>query len=124
VGRSEPGAGRAGSRVRQETIWDREVEIETHTLAFARASAAWERQFRHLMDHSSFYQRKFRDAGITQANLTLNDIARLPFSTKDELKAAIDEKPPFGSNLCVAPEMVKRVYQTSGTSGAPSVLAL
>src|SRR4029077_17636283 len=48
----------------------------------------------------------------------------LPFSTKDELKGAIDEQPPFGSNLCVAPEQVKRVYQTSGTTGAPSVLAL
>src|SRR2546428_5307150 len=120
----EPDAGRAGSRMTKDTIWDREVETETHTLAFARASAAWEKQFRHLMDRSSFYQRKFRAAGITQPNLTLNETARLPFSTKDELKGAVDEKPPFGSNLCVAPEMVKRVYQTSGTSGAPSVLAL
>src|SRR6266436_6239370 len=110
--------------MKRDTIWDREVETETHDAAFARASAAWEEQFHHLMDHSSFYQRKFRNAGITQANLTLNEIARLPFSTKDELKGAVDEKPPFGSNLCVAPEMVKRVYQTSGTSGAPSVLAL
>src|SRR5256712_8636371 len=124
MARSEPDAGRAGSRMTKDTIGDREAEPETHTLAFARASAAWEKQFRHLMDRSSFYQRKFRDAGITQPNLTLNEIARLPFSTKDELKGAVDEKPPFGSNLCVAPEMVKRVYQTSGTSGAPSVLAL
>src|SRR5260370_36751166 len=110
--------------MRDDRCWDREEKPATHTLAFARASAAWEKQFRHLVDHSPFYQRKFRDAGITQANLTLNEIARLPFSTKDELKGAIDEKPPFGSNLCVAPEMVKRVYQTSGTTGAPSVLAL
>jgi phenylacetate-CoA ligase len=110
--------------MRQDSIWDREVETETHSEAFARASAAWEKQFRHLVDRSPFYKRKFRDAGITQPNLTLNEIARLPFSTKDELKGAVDEKPPFGSNLCVAPEMVKRVYQTSGTTGAPSVLAL
>src|SRR6202011_5449212 len=41
-----------------------------------------------------------------------------------ELKAAIDEAPPFGSNLAVPPEEVKRVYQTSGTSGTPSVIAL
>ena len=36
----------------------------------------------------------------------------------------MDEHPPFGSNLCVPPASVKRIYQTSGTSGTPSVLAL
>jgi phenylacetate-CoA ligase len=110
--------------VTRDPIWDREVETETHSEAFARASAAWEKQLRHLMDHSGFYQRKFREAGITHPNLALSEIGSLPFSTKDELKGAIDEMRPFGSNLCVPPEQVKRVYQTSGTTGAPSVLAL
>jgi phenylacetate-CoA ligase len=110
--------------VTRDPIWDREVETESHSEAFARALAAWEKQLRHLMDHSRFYQRKFREAGITTPNLPLAEIGNLPFSTKDELKGAIDDEPPFGSNLCVAPEQVKRVYQTSGTTGAPSVLAL
>src|SRR5207245_10519108 len=118
MARLEPDAGRAGSRMTKDTIWDREVETETHTLAFARASADWEKQFRHLMDRSSFYQRKFRAAGITQPNLTLNEIARLPFSTNDDHKGAADEQHPFRSNLCVAPVMVKRVHRTSGTPGA------
>jgi phenylacetate-CoA ligase len=105
-------------------IWDREVETETHDQAFARAASAWEKQYRHLMERSSFYARKFRDAGVGNAELPLKDIAKLPFSTKQELKQAMDESPPFGSNLCVPPDRVKRVYQTSGTTGAPSVLAL
>src|SRR4029077_13331724 len=124
VARSRPDAKRTGDGVTRDPIWDREVETETHSEAFARASAAWEKQLRHLMDHSRFYQRKFRDAGITQPKLPLTEIGSLPFSTKDELKGGIDEMPPFGSNLCVAAEHVKRVYQTSGTTGAPSVLAL
>src|SRR5205807_10305953 len=41
-----------------------------------------------------------------------------------DLKQAVGEHPPFGSNLCVPPASVKRIYQTSGTSGTPSVLAL
>src|SRR5207302_1639188 len=84
----------------------------------------WDRQFRHLMEHSSFYSRRFREAGVATSAVGLADITRLPFSTKTDLKQAIDERPPFGGNLCVAPERVKRVYQTSGTSGSPSVLAL
>jgi phenylacetate-CoA ligase len=54
----------------------------------------------------------------------LADLSRLPFTSKADLKQALDERPPFGTNLCVPEERVKRVYQTSGTSGAPSVLAL
>jgi phenylacetate-CoA ligase len=108
----------------RDVIWDREVETEPHDQAFARAAAAWQKQFLHLTEHSSFYARKFREAGITARELPLKDITRLPFSTKQELKQAMDESPPFGSNLCVPPDRVKRVYQTSGTTGAPSVLAL
>ena len=114
----------AGDTCDRDWIWDREVETETHELAFARASSAWERQFRHLIDKSPFYARKFREAGIRQTHLPLQEIANLPFSTKQELKQAMDEDPPFGSNLCVPPEQVKRIYQTSGTTGAPSVIAL
>jgi phenylacetate-CoA ligase len=114
----------AGDTCDRDVIWDREVETETHDQAFARAASAWEKQFRHLMEHSGFYARRFRDAGIRQQDLPLSEISRLPFSTKVELKQAMDEAPPFGSNLCVQPEQVKRVYQTSGTTGAPSVLAL
>src|SRR3989454_4922226 len=76
------------------------------------------------MVHSPLYARKFRDAGVGETPVSLKNIARLPFSSKAELKPAIDEGPPFGSNLCVTPAQVKRVYQTSGTTGAPSVLAL
>jgi phenylacetate-CoA ligase len=114
----------AGDPCDRDPIWDRDVETEAHEAAFARASAAWEKQFHHLMDRSPFYARKFREAGVTNDRLPLKDITRLPFSTKDELKQAIDQAPPFGSNLCVPPAQVKRVYQTSGTTGAPSVLAL
>jgi phenylacetate-CoA ligase len=76
------------------------------------------------MERSPYYALKFREAGIHQSHVSLKDIANLPFSTKSELKQAIDENPPFGSNLCVQTEQVKRVYQTSGTTGSPSVLAL
>jgi len=108
----------------RDAIWERQVETETHEQAFERAASAWEKQFAYLMERSPFYARKFRDAGIGQTQVQLKDLARLPFSSKQELKNAMDEAPPFGSNLCVPPEQVKRVYQTSGTTGAPSVLAL
>jgi phenylacetate-CoA ligase len=108
----------------RDWIWEREVETASAEDVFRLSSAAWERQFRRLREASPFYARKFREAGLGSSFVGLGDLANLPFTTKDELKAAIDEDPPFGSNLCVEPSLVKRVYQTSGTTGEPSVLAL
>jgi len=105
-------------------IWDREVETEHHEQAFLRAASAWETQFAHVSEHSQHYRRAWREAGVGTSRVAFEDLARLPFTTKDDLKKAIDEGPPLGANLCVPPERVKRVYQTSGTSGTPSVLAL
>jgi len=113
-----------GDTCEADWIWDREVETENHEQAFARASAAWEKQRAHLAEHSSHYQRIWRESGIGTTRVAFADLARLPFTTKDDLKKAVDDDPPFGTNLCVPPERVKRIYQTSGTSGAPSVLAL
>ena len=88
------------------------------------AAAAWDRQQGHILDNSPLLARKLRGAGVGPRGIHLKDIAELPFSTKDELKVAIDKAPPFGTNAGVPPERIKRVYQTSGTSGEPSVIAL
>jgi len=108
----------------RDWIWDREVETESRDAAFARASAAWEKQFRHVLERSEFYREKFRQAGLGSSAVGLKDLHQLPFSSKQEMKKAIDARPPFGTNLCVPEDNVKRIYQTSGTTGAPSVLAL
>jgi phenylacetate-CoA ligase len=118
-------AGRLpGDHCDGDWIWDRAIETATHYETIALASAAWERQRQHLLEGSPFYARKFRDGGIPTANVPLADIAKLPFTTKDELRQAYEERPPFGTNACVAAEHIKRVYQTSGTTGSPTVIAL
>ena len=113
-----------GDMCDKDWIWDREIETASWEDARRLATAAWERQYRRLREASPFYERKFREAGAGRSFVSLADLSEVPFTTKDELKRAIDEDPPFGINLCVTPDQVKRVYQTSGTTGAPSVLAL
>jgi phenylacetate-CoA ligase len=113
-----------GDNCEKDWIWEREVEAAPWEETRRISVGAWERQYRRLRESSSFYARKWREAGIGSSFVSLADLSQLPFTTKQELKEALDEDPPFGSNLCVAPEQVKRVYQTSGTTGSPSVLAL
>src|SRR5438094_5346654 len=117
------------NRLRDDTcerdwIWEREIEAAPWEETRRLSVGAWEGQFRRLRESSPFYARKWREAGVGSSFVSLADLSALPFTTKEELKGALDEDPPFGANLCVAPEQVKRVYQTSGTSGAPSVLGL
>jgi phenylacetate-CoA ligase len=114
----------AGDDCQSDWIWDRAVETASREEAFAAAAAAWDRQLSHLRENSPFAAHKLREAGVGPRGVHLADLAKLPFSTKEELNAAIDEGPPFGSNAGVPPERVKRIYQTSGTSGAPSIIAL
>ena len=104
-------------------IWAPDVEAARADEVREVARREWARQWEHLRA-SAHYARRFREAGIGPAAPTLDDLAHLPFTTKAELKEAIDEAPPFGTNLAVPAEQVKRVYQTSGTTGTPSVLAL
>ena len=108
----------------RDWIWEREVEAARWEETRRLAVGAWERQYRRIRESSPFYARKFREAGVGGSFVSLADLNELPLTTKDELRQALDAEPPFGTNLCVSPEQVKRVYQTSGTSGAPSVLAL
>jgi phenylacetate-CoA ligase len=114
----------AGDRCERDWIWDREIETASDDQRTAIASAAWDLQVEHLAEGSDFYSSKFREGGIGTSKVRLADIAKLPFTTKDELRRAIEERPPFGTNAGVAAERIKRVYQTSGTSGSPTVIAL
>ncbi|HEY2599156.1 MAG TPA: phenylacetate--CoA ligase family protein [Candidatus Dormibacteraeota bacterium] len=130
---SQPGIDKTGSsagRLKGDTcdqdwIWDRDVETASPADQVAAASSAWDVQLQHLAEGSRFYARKFKDAGIgSTRKVRLADITELPFTTKDELKQSVDEQPPFGTNAGVDEARIKRVYQTSGTTGTPTVIPL
>ena len=54
----------------------------------------------------------------------LADIARLPLTEKDELRATRTADNPIGTHLCAAASEIVRIYSTSGTTGAPSYVPL
>ena len=114
----------SGDACDRDWIWEREIETASAGDSFRLAAGAWERQFRRLRESSPFYARKFREAGLGSSFVGLADLKNLPLTGKHEFKTALEEDPPFGNNLCVEPNLVKRVYQTSGTTGSPNILAL
>ncbi|MFC6640279.1 AMP-binding protein [Sulfitobacter sp. JBTF-M27] len=87
---------------------------------------AYRTQLRYLFEHSEFYRNKLSVAGIDtpEAAGELEDISRLPFTEKDELRASRDEDHPIGRHLAAPMTDVVRVYSTSGTTGTPSYIPL
>ena len=62
-----------------------------------------------------FYRNRFKEMGIGPDDLkSLEDVAKLPFTVKDDLR----DNYPF--QLCAVPlEDVVRVHASSGTTGKP-----
>jgi phenylacetate-CoA ligase len=72
---------------------------------------------RHAYDHVPHYRAAFEAAGIHPNDIRgLEDLARLPFTTKKELR----ESYPFGM-FAVPREQVVRIHASSGTTGKPTV---
>jgi len=77
-------------------------------------------QVTHAARHSPFYRRVLRAARVDPVKVrTLDDVRRLPFTTKDELKQNQLDHPPWGDVLAVPLADVVRVHLTSATTGRP-----
>ena len=65
-----------------------------------------------------FYQKKFDGLGFTPEDITsLNDLARLPFTSKADLR----DNYPYGL-FAVPMREVVRIHASSGTTGSPTVV--
>lgn len=66
-----------------------------------------------------FYRDKMNEAGVTAGGIhSLDDLARLPFTTKSDLR----DQYPYGL-LATPMKDVIRVHASSGTTGKPTVVA-
>jgi phenylacetate-CoA ligase len=73
---------------------------------------------RHAYDNVAAYRVKFDAAGVSPDDIrSLDDIRRLPFTTKEDLR----QNYPFGM-FAVPSERVARIHASSGTTGKPTVV--
>jgi phenylacetate-CoA ligase len=73
-----------------------------------------------LVPGNRFWTEKIAAAKVQPADVrSLDDLQKLPFTTKAELVADQERHPPYGSNLTYEVSRYTRLHQTSGTTGAP-----
>ncbi|MCL2123018.1 MAG: phenylacetate--CoA ligase [Desulfovibrionaceae bacterium] len=96
------------------------MEFFDHAETWDRASieAAQVARLRNTIEHAghcAFYAQRFAEAKITPADIrTPDDIRRIPFTTKDDLRSQYPE-----GMLCVPREDIVRMHSSSGTTGTP-----
>jgi phenylacetate-CoA ligase len=74
-----------------------------------------------VLGQNAFYRRKLGQVGVKAPGDvgTMDDLRRLPFTTKRELSADQAAAPPYGTNLTFPRQRYTRIHQTSGTTGEP-----
>jgi phenylacetate-CoA ligase len=97
-----------------------EVEARPWDEQLALDDASHRTQLAYLLKRSPFYREKL--AGLAPGGLA--EIAQLPLTDKEELRATRTTENPIGDHLCASPAELVRIYSTSGTSGAPTYVPL
>ena len=98
-------------------IWNKEAECmsaeDTKELQLQRLQAVVKRAYEYV----PYYKKRFNDLNIEPEDIeTLDDIEKLPFTSKTDLRDAY----PFGMFAVPTDEIVE-VHTTSGTTGKPTV---
>jgi phenylacetate-CoA ligase len=100
-----------------------QIEVAPWGEVVQQSSEAWQRLAADLTRRSPFYRGKLGNLEQGSA-MTVEDLKTLPTTTKVEIRESQESVPPFGEHLGVAPETIKRIYMTSGTSGRAVLIAL
>jgi phenylacetate-CoA ligase len=98
-------------------IWNEEAECraaeEKEELQLKRLQEVVKRAYENV----SYYKKAFDEAEVSPEDIqSLNDIEKLPFTSKADLRDAY----PFGM-FAVSPDDIVEVHTTSGTTGKPTV---
>jgi len=100
--------------------WEEELETAGRQDLENLQLSLFKRKMQYVYDNSPMYRRKYDQVGIKPDDIgSLEDICRLPFTEKEDLRESQERHPPWGDFVCIPPEEGVRVFQTTGTTGVP-----
>ena len=98
-------------------FFDEKMETMTRAQIEALQLERLQATVQHCMN-SPFYRKRFEEAGLKPEDIkTLDDITRIPFTTKQDLRDTY----PFGMASVPLRECT-RLHSSSGTTGTPTVI--
>ena len=110
---------------KDKKYWNEKIETLSPAEYVKLQEDALLRELRYVWQNSLFYQEKFKQAGIELNDIRgLDDLYKLPFTEKQEIRDSLISAPPLGKHAAVDIGKVIRVYSTSGTTGNPTYIGL
>ena len=104
-------------------IWSPEFETMDREQLRELQGRRLKEQVAWVYERSPLYKAKYDEVGLEPGDIkSVDDVVKLPFIAKDELRRSQDENPPFGAHVCVGQEEVNWLPSTSGTTGTPLLL--
>ena len=101
-----------------ESELDPQVQLYSPEISDKSTLSKLKSLLRRVADGSPFYQKKFREANVDIEEIeTLEDLTKLPFTNKEELRDAY----PLGLQAVPDSEVV-RIHSSSGTTGKPVII--
>ena len=101
--------------MRPSAIVDRSLEQQDPTARRAYLSARLRDTVAHAHTRAPHVRRSFEKAGISPRDVeSLDDLAKIPITRKDDLPALQAQEPPFGGLLAVEPALLQRIFASPG----------
>lgn len=108
-----------GPRPHTAELWDEREAWPRERIAEYQLERLRE-QLAYVQERSPFYRARFAEAGLEPGDLrSLDDLRALPLTDKAAYWDLVREAPPWGIHLAAAPEDVRRVHFSSGTTSKP-----
>jgi len=106
-------------------FWNEEMETLSASRQQKLEETELKKQIEYVYANSPFYQRKFSEAGISPKKIKhIEDLSKLPFTEKGELRESQEKNPPYGDYLATRKEKIARVHRTAGSTGKALYSAL
>ncbi len=107
------------TRTMKSNVWNPEHECMPREQIERLQSERLNALVRRVTRDVPFYRKRFEECGITPEEIrTPTDLARIPFTTKDDLRRNF----PYDM-VAVPMRKVVRIHASSGTTGQPTIVA-
>jgi phenylacetate-CoA ligase len=98
--------------------WDEALETMPSDRLREADDGHLQKQIAYAHQSSPYYRRRLAAAGVDPASVrSVDDLVRLPFSSKDELRQEQATNRPLGDYRCAPMQEIVRIHGTSGTTG-------
>jgi len=109
----------------EKEYWNEEVE----TMPCGKLARLEEdlllKEVEYIYAHSDFYRHRMDKANVSPKDIKrIEDIVKLPYTTKDDLRKSQMEYGGLGGHQCALREKIVRIQGTSGSTGRPLFIGL